>query len=273
MPGARFEHDFTDEAGNLLVGNITVQVARENGGPVQCYSDRELTTGLGSTFVNDGGKVAFFAAGGALRVTVTQGLFSRTLHYYALGLAGETDFTFAQNAGVWSSLTTYARGEYVVRNGVGIFISAVDGNLNHTPDSTTPGSTAYWTYYPGLTGPPGKAGSGMMVAISDEVTSISTGTNKLRFRAPNTMVLTEIKASLGTASSSGLVTVDVNVNGSSILSTKLSIDQGETTSRTAATPAVISTPLIADDDEIAIDIDAAGTGAAGLKLTFIAQQT
>lgn len=124
----------------------------------------------------------------------------------------------------------------------------------------------------GAPGPAGQPGSGMMVAVSDEVTPIGAGVAKLRFRAPNAMELSAIRASLNTASSSGPVTVDVNVNGATILSTKLTIDQGETTSLTAAVAAVISNPNIADDALISIDIDGAGVGAVGLKLTFIAVQ-
>lgn len=156
MPLARFERDFTDDAGNLLTGNVSVQVRRMTGGLPQLYSDREGASALGNPFVTDGGAVAFHAAGDAYRVTVTQGAFSRELTYVALGLAAETDFTFAQNQGVYSAVVTYARGDYVVRNGVGIFISTQNGNLNHTPDSSTPGSTTYWTYYPGLVGPAGE---------------------------------------------------------------------------------------------------------------------
>lgn len=112
-------------------------------------------------------------------------------------------------------------------------------------------------------------GDGFMVAVSDETTAISTGTAKITFRATNALTLTEVRASLNVASTSGPVTVDINVNGSTILSTKLTIDQDEKTSVTAATPAVISSVDIADDDEITIDIDAAGTGAKGLKVALI----
>ena len=156
MALARFERDFTDEAGNLLTGNVTVQVRRMTGGLPQLYSDRAGASALGNPFINDGGRVAFHAAGNAYRVTVTQGAFSRELTYVALGLAGETDFTFARNQGEWDDTATYARGDYVIHEGFGLFISTQDGNLNHEPDSTTPGSTEYWTYYPGVAGPPGE---------------------------------------------------------------------------------------------------------------------
>jgi len=112
-------------------------------------------------------------------------------------------------------------------------------------------------------------GDGFMVAVSDETTAITTGTGKVTFRASNALTLTAVRASLNTASSSGAVTVDINVNGVTILSTKLTIDEGEKTSVTALTPAVISNTAIADDDEISIDIDAAGSGAKGLKVTLI----
>lgn len=109
----------------------------------------------------------------------------------------------------------------------------------------------------------------IQIAVSDETTAITTGLAKVTFRMPHAMTVTEVRASLSTASSSGAPQVDINESGSSILSTKLTIDQGETTSTTAATPAVISDASLADDAEIKIDIDTAGTGAAGLKVALI----
>lgn len=106
-----------------------------------------------------------------------------------------------------------------------------------------------------------------MFALSDETSSITTGT-KLTVRWPYATKISAVRASLSTASSSGTVTVDINEGGSSILSTKLTIDSGETTSTTAATPAVISDNTFADDAEITFDIDTAGTGAKGLKVTI-----
>lgn len=119
----------------------------------------------------------------------------------------------------------------------------------------------------------GGAGGGMLaplaVAVTDEVTALEAATPAVTFRMPADFTLTEIRASLTEASSSGNVQVDVNVGGATILSTKLTIDATEETSVTAATPAVISDGSIDSDDEITIDIDSAGTGAKGLKLYFI----
>lgn len=109
----------------------------------------------------------------------------------------------------------------------------------------------------------------IIVAVSDETTAITTGTAKVTFRMPFAMTLTAVRANLNTASGSGNPTVDINESGSTILSTKLSIDAGELTSTTAATAAVISDANLADDAEITIDIDTAGTGAKGLKVSLI----
>jgi hypothetical protein len=111
------------------------------------------------------------------------------------------------------------------------------------------------------------------LAVSDETTALTTGVGKLTIRSPYGFTLTEVRASVKTASSSGVVTVDINKNGSTILSTKLTIDASEKTSTTAATPAVISGATIANDDELSFDIDTAGTGAVGLKVWLIGTRT
>ena len=108
----------------------------------------------------------------------------------------------------------------------------------------------------------------MIIAVSDETTSITTGTGKVTFRSPHAMVLTKIpRATLTTASTSGGVTIDINDGASSVLGVnKLSIDQDEKTSTTAATATTLADTAISDDVEISIDIDSAGTGAKGLKV-------
>lgn len=113
------------------------------------------------------------------------------------------------------------------------------------------------------------------VACSDETTALTTGTAKATFRMPFAMTLTAVRASLTTAQASGSIfTVDINENGSSILSTKLTIDNTEKTSTTAATPAVISDASLANDAEITIDIDQVGAaGATGLKVWLIGTRT
>lgn len=111
-----------------------------------------------------------------------------------------------------------------------------------------------------------------IIAISDESTALTSGAAKLTFRMPFAFTLSSVRASLTNASSLGVVQIDINVSGASILSTKLTIDEGEKTSTTAATPAVISAAAIADDDEITIDIDSAGSGAKGAKVMLLGRQ-
>lgn len=109
-------------------------------------------------------------------------------------------------------------------------------------------------------------------ACSDESTALTTGTGKLTFRMPHRMWLSSVKASLNVASSGGAPAVDINCNGASIFSTTLTIDAAEKTSATAATAAVLSTTFLPDDSEITIDIDTAGTGAKGLKITLVGRR-
>ena len=111
----------------------------------------------------------------------------------------------------------------------------------------------------------------IQLAASDETTALTTGTAKMTFRMPHAMTLTSVRASLTTAQASGSIfTVDINQGGTSVLGTKLTIDNTEKTSVTAATPATITTSALTDDAEITIDIDQIGNGTAtGLKLTLI----
>ena len=111
----------------------------------------------------------------------------------------------------------------------------------------------------------------IQVAASDEITALSVGNGKLTFRLPHGMTLTGVRASLTTAQTSGTIfTADIIYNGVSVLATKLTIDNTEKTSTTAATPAVITTSALADDGEIRIDVIQIGDGTAkGLKVTLI----
>jgi hypothetical protein len=110
-----------------------------------------------------------------------------------------------------------------------------------------------------------------VIACSDESTDLATGTAVVTFRMPYAFSLSSVRASVTTAPTGSVLTVDINENGSSILSTKLTIDAGEKTSTTAAAPAVLSDTALADDAEITIDIDGVGSSVkgAGLKVTLI----
>lgn len=109
------------------------------------------------------------------------------------------------------------------------------------------------------------------IACSDETTDLTTGAAKVTFRMPFAFTLFAVRASVTTAPTGAAITVDINEGGASILSTPITIDAGEKTSTTAATPAVISDAALADDAEITIDIDSVGStvAGAGLKVYLI----
>ena len=113
-----------------------------------------------------------------------------------------------------------------------------------------------------------------VVALSDETTALTTGDAKITFRMPYAFELTGVRASVTTAPTGSVLTVDIEEGGSTILSTLLTIDISETTSTTAATPVVISDSALADDSEITMNIDTIGSGVAGagLKVTLIGYQ-
>jgi hypothetical protein len=192
------------------------------------------------------------------------GAFTITLPTAAVAGAGYSAPMRIRNVGASNNVTIAVQsGQYLS--------GTVDGTVAVTPGQDflvfSDGATKWWGITPAAAvAPPPKV---VQVAVSDETTAITTGTAKLTFRMPYAMTLTEVRASLSTTSSSGNPAVDVNKNGVSIFSTTVTIDAGEKTSTTAATPAVLSTSALADDDEITIDIDTAGTGAKGLKVTLI----
>lgn len=139
------------------------------------------------------------------------------------------------------------------------------GTQSAGDNSTKAASTAY------ADNAVAKQPEALMFAVSDETTAITTGTAKLTFRMPFPCSMTALpRANLNTVSSSGAPAIDINKNGSTIFSTTLTIDVSEKTSVTAATPAALSSSptTFADDDEVTIDIDTAGTGAKGLKITL-----
>jgi hypothetical protein len=105
-----------------------------------------------------------------------------------------------------------------------------------------------------------------VIAASDESTNLTTGTNKVYFRMPYAATLLAVRATVNTAPTGSTLIVDINEAGTSLLSTKLSIDASEKTSTTAATAAVISDSALADDAEITIDIDQIGSTVAGKGL-------
>lgn len=108
-----------------------------------------------------------------------------------------------------------------------------------------------------------------IVAASDLTTSLTTGTSTGYFPAPYAFTITEVRAHVLVAQTAGsILTFDIKEAGTTILSTKITIDNNEKDSTTAATPPVVSDTAIADASEVTINIDQVGTaGAKGLIVT------
>ena len=140
--------------------------------------------------------------------------------------------------------------------------TVTDTNANSTYESVSSLSANWNTESLGL-------------SVSDEITNLSVGTTKLTFRMPYALTLTNIRANVNTAPTDAALIIDVNDDGSSILSSKLVIDASEKTSTTSASAAVISQAALADDTEITVDIDQVGstTPGKGLKLWLLGYRT
>ena len=108
----------------------------------------------------------------------------------------------------------------------------------------------------------------MIVPCSGDTETFNEGV-LVTFRMPGAVTFTDVRASLTSAATSGTVEIDILVDGTSILSTLLTINATEKTSATA-TPAVISFSDIGDDAEVTIQVtnDADGLGT-GLKVALI----
>lgn len=108
------------------------------------------------------------------------------------------------------------------------------------------------------------------VSVVNDTTALAAAPAKRTFRMPFAMTLSAVRASLATPQTSGnIVTVDINEAGSSILSTKITVDNGEETSTTAVAAPVISDSGLADDAKMTIDIDQIGDGTAKGLIVYL----
>lgn len=103
-----------------------------------------------------------------------------------------------------------------------------------------------------------------MVRLLASTTDTATGTTiGGDYRISNRSITVKaVGAYVDTAGTTNTTTIDINEAGTSILSTKITIDSTEKSSETAATPPVISDTSIAADAVVTFDIDAVSTTAA-----------
>jgi len=108
-------------------------------------------------------------------------------------------------------------------------------------------------------------------AVSDETTDLTTGAAELTLYMPDaftidTSIEDGVGCSVNTAPTGSAITVGINETGVSILSTDITIDATENTSKTAATAPVVSDTALASGSAIAFDIDGVGSTTAGQGL-------
>lgn len=204
-------------------------------------------------------------ATGATKNDTDANLKNRANHTGTQLAATISDFSTAADARITAAIGTTVQGYSAAINGT---TASFTTTLKTKLDGIASGATANDT-------DANLKKEAIIVAVGDETSAASAGTAKVKFRLPYAFTLQEVRASLTTAQTSGSIfTIDINESGTSILSTKLTIDNTEKTSKTAATAAVISDTALADDAEISIDIDQIGSGtAAGLKVALIGYRT
>lgn len=101
-------------------------------------------------------------------------------------------------------------------------------------------------------------------AFNTETDNISIGSTKITFVSPNfDITITGVSVNLNTPPIGADATFDILVGGVSILSTVVTIDDGDTNSEDSATPPVISTALVSANSVITLDILTIGTTLAG----------
>jgi len=123
---------------------------------------------------------------------------------------------------------------------------------------------------------------GDIAGLADDIDDLAGGVSTRRFPVPfshtgtlavkqgrpfrnksgRTLVIDVIHSNLGTASSSGSVTIDAEIGGTSILSGAITYT-ASTAGDIDTTP---TTTSWADGTDLTIDIDGAGTGAADLTI-------
>lgn len=113
------------------------------------------------------------------------------------------------------------------------------------------------------------------IAASDETTVLgaaSTSVPVATFHMDRAFTITGVKCGVTTApTGASLLTMDIHEAGTTILSTKITIDASEKTSATAATAAVISDSSLAADSLIELFVDQLDTDNVATGLKFYIQ--
>ena len=101
---------------------------------------------------------------------------------------------------------------------------------------------------------------------SDLATDLTVSTLLVEIPIPYAFVATEVRANVLEAPTGAKLICNIKTNGFSILSTLLSIDDGEKTSLTASVPAQINFPTLENDKILTVEVTQVGSTIAGKGL-------
>lgn len=247
-------YDNTSGTYNIALGAAALQdnTTGTNNIAIGHGAGSQLTTGSNNTLI--GGYIGVVGMGGNVVLSTGDGIVR--LHH---------------DGTKWTSGTPISMTGLILPSTTStITLNASVGTAGQVLTSAGPGATPTWS-----TPTAGSFTQVIPIACSDEVTSLTTGLAKVTFRMPFAFTLSSVRASLTTAQSTGSIfTVNVRHNGTTVFSTKPTIDNTEKTTVTAVTASVLSTTSLADDAEIIVDIDQLGDGTAkGLKVYLIGTKT
>lgn len=272
---ATLDGRYVVEADVAAKGDIYVATANDTVGVLSVGANNQVLTADSATATGvkwatpasyqplDAGLTALAAAGNSAILTATTASFTTADETKLDGIEAAADVTDATNVAaagaVMESDTSTAAMSFVI-----------DEDAMTSNSATKVPTQQSVKAYVDLMQPKATFPGSISVALSDMTTQITTGTTKAYWVNPfdTTLTVTKVKATLATAGS-GSTVVDINEGagaGTSILSTKITIDASETDSDDATTPPVISDTSIAADGRLTFDIDTAGTSAAGLMV-------
>lgn len=257
--------DLPEGSTNLYYTNSRVRTAISVSGDLNYNSNTGVISFTATPLYTDANARAAISVTGDLSYNPSNGVISYTT---PPAVAGYTDadaraaisvtgnLTYNSNTGVIGYVTPMPYTDANARAAISVTgdlsYNQANGVISYSLPSITPFSQS------------------ILIACSDETTAITSG-KAVTMRVPIQMTLTEVRASLTNAQTTGnIITVDVRQDNVSILSTLLTIDNNEKTSLTAATPAVLSNVNLVNDAELTIyvtNVDAATT-AAGLKVAL-----
>jgi len=185
------------------------------------------------------------------------------------GLVGWSGYSGESGTSGWSGKSGYSGySSFSGWSGISGFsgYSSLSGWSGYSSASGFSG----WSGFSGYSGTTPDITECIIVAASDEITPITTGTAKVTFRMPYAFTLTKLKGSLKTAGSTATI-VDVAVNGTSIFVAKTPLTVASAGYYADATD--FSTSNFNENDKLEVNISSAGTGATGLKVYFIGTKT